>query len=92
MVKLKTAEMLGYKGTLTDLRKAEVNAKYASLYLKYQQERYGAEDWCQLASAYNAGSYMESKKSPGKPRNLEYVKRVQKKLAEDIRDKLSCNE
>jgi len=35
---------------------------------------------------------MESKKSPGKPRNLEYVKRVQKKLAEDIRDKLSCNE
>ena len=90
MVKLNTAQMLGFKGTLTDLRKPEINAKYAALYLQYQQDRYGEEDWCKLAASYNSGTFIESKKSPGKPKNLEYVKRVQKKLAEDIRDKLSC--
>lgn len=91
MVKLNTAQMLGFKGTLIDLRKVEVNAKYAALYLKYQQSRYGSEDWCKLAASFNSGTYAESKKNPGKPKNLEYVKRVQKKLAEDIRDKLSCD-
>lgn len=92
MVKLNTAQMLGFKGTLSNLREPEQNAKYAALYLQYQQDRYGAEDWCKLASSYNSGSFIESEKYPGKPKNLAYVKRVQKKLAEDIRDKLSCNE
>lgn len=91
MVKLNTAQMLGFKGNLTTLQKPEENAKYAALYLQYQQDRYGSEDWCKLAASYNSGTFVESKKRPGKPRNLEYVKRVQKKLAEDIRDRLSCD-
>lgn len=90
-IKESTARMLGFKGKTEELRNQIVAIKYSALYVKYQQDRYG-EDWCKITSAYNAGTFIESKKSPGKPKNMGYVRKVQKKLAEDIRDKLSCGE
>ena len=89
-VKESTARMLGFKGKTKDLMNPAVNAKYAALYLQYEQGRYGEDDWCILTSSYNAGSYNESSKFPGYPRNLKYVRLVQKKLPEDFKDRLSC--
>jgi soluble lytic murein transglycosylase-like protein len=90
-VKEDTARMLGFHGKAIDLRNAKVGIKYAALYLKYQQDRYGENDWCILAAAYNAGSYNESKKVPGKPMNLKYVRLVQRNLDKNLRDKMSCD-
>ena len=90
MVKEETAKMLGFTGNLMDLMDSKVNAKYAAKYLKFQEERYGSKDWCKLVSSYNAGTYKESKKQPGKPTNLVYVRRVQKKLDKNLQHRLSC--
>lgn len=90
-VKYGTAKMLGFKGKAEDLINPKINAKWAARYLKYQVDRYGESDWCKLAAAYNAGTYTESKKVPGKPRNLKYVRRVQKKLEILLQPKLSCS-
>jgi soluble lytic murein transglycosylase-like protein len=89
-VKLDTARMLNFKGKPEDLMDPKINTKYAALYLKYEQDRYGEDDWCVLAAAYNSGSYMESSKSPGYPKNLKYVKLVQKKLSTDLQYRLNC--
>jgi len=89
-IKLETAKMIGFKGRAKDLINPQVNAKWAALYLKYQEQRYGANKWCEMTAAYNAGSFSESKKFPGKPRNLKYVRRVQKNLDEELKNKLSC--
>lgn len=89
-VKYDTAKHMGFKGRPEDLVNPAVNAKFAAKYLKYQEERYGAADWCKLTAAYNAGTFNESKKTPGKPRNLVYVRRVQKKLADEFKPRLSC--
>lgn len=89
-LKAATAQMLGFKGTVTELMKPETNAQYAAEYLKYQQIRYGSENWCKLVSAYNAGSYNESTISPGYPKNLKYVRRVQNRLSQELRTKLAC--
>lgn len=91
-IKEDTARMLGFKGKASELMNTHTNAKWAARYLKYQEDRYGTNDWCKLAAAYNAGSYNESKKVPGKPRNLKYVRRVQRKLAEELQDRLSCED
>lgn len=88
-IKKATAEFLGFKGKSEELMNPKVNSKYAALYLKYQQERYG-DNWVQLAAAYNAGSYNPSNKVVGCPRNLRYVKLVQKKLPDSLKDRLSC--
>ncbi|MCX9024612.1 MAG: lytic transglycosylase domain-containing protein [Candidatus Methanoperedens sp.] len=88
-VKEDTARMLGFKGKASELRNAKVGIKYAALYLRYQEDRYG-DDWCKITAAYNAGSFNESKKLPGKPRNLKYVRRVQKQLDDEYKSKLSC--
>lgn len=88
-VKLGTAQMLGYKGTAHGLMNAEVNAKWAAKYLKYQSDRYNND--CMAVSAYNAGSYVESTKSPGHPRNLKYIRFIQKKLDNRFQYKLTCN-
>lgn len=90
MVKEATAKMLGFKGSVSELRKPEVNSKYAAAYLAYQQSRYGEDDWTKLASSYNAGSYVESKKAPGCPRNLKYIRLVQRKLETELKDRLNC--
>lgn len=89
-VKYETAKMIGFKGKADDLINPFQNAKWAARYLAFQVKRYGNSDWCKLAAAYNAGTFNESKKTPGKPRNLKYVRRVQKQLADHLQDKLSC--
>ncbi len=90
-VKLATARLVGFKGKPKDLMNASVNGKIAAMYLKYQQNRYGSE-WLKLASAYNAGSYSESSIVPGCPKNLKYVKLVQKKLPVSLQKRLNCGE
>jgi soluble lytic murein transglycosylase-like protein len=88
-LKKDTAILMGWKGKdETELRNPYVNAKYAALYLKYEQDRYG-DDWIKIASAYNAGSYVEGKVK-GCPRNLKYLKLVQAKLPEELQYKLDC--
>lgn len=89
-VKYETAKMLGFDGKAKDLMTPEINIKWAAEYLKYQNQRYNG-DWCKVVAAYNAGTYNESKVVPGKPRNLKYVRNVQRKLAEDLQSKLSCD-
>jgi soluble lytic murein transglycosylase-like protein len=84
-----TVLQLGFHGLPMDLMSPKVNAKYAALYLKYQQDRYG-QDWVKLASAYNAGSYFESRKNPGCPINWNYVKKVKEKLPLDLQNRLQC--
>lgn len=91
MVKLPTARFLGFKGNKEQLRNdPNINSLYAAKYLKYQSSRYKTDDWCTIAAAYNAGSYTESKILPGYPRNLKYVRRVQKRLPEEKKWKMSC--
>lgn len=88
-IKYETAKMLGYKGKAQGLMDAKTNAKFAALYLKYQESRYG-DDWVKLASSYNAGSYTESKKVVGCPRNLRYVKNIGKIIHKQYARKLYC--
>jgi soluble lytic murein transglycosylase-like protein len=88
-VKLDTAIQLGFHGNPEQLKEPRINAHYAALYLKYQVDRYGDGDWCTITASYNSGSYVESE-NPGYPKNLNYVRLVQKKLPEDFKDKLSC--
>lgn len=88
-IKLETAEMIGFDGDSKEIMKPEVNALWAGKYLKYQLDRYD-DNACKAVAAYNAGSYNESKKVPGKPRNLKYVINVQKKLAEKNKDMIVC--
>lgn len=88
-VKLGTAQMLGYTGTGKGLMDPKENAKWAANYVKWQKERYDY-DWCKVTAAYNAGTYNESKVLPGYPRNLKYVRKVQKRLEIDLQSKLSC--
>ena len=80
---------MGFRGNPIELMDPKVNSKYAALYLKYQVSRYGEDNWCVLTAAYNSGTYRESKKRPG-PKNLGYVRLVQKKLPEEFKDRLSC--
>ena len=89
-IKEATAKMLGFKGNAMELRNAVISTKYAALYLQYQLNRYN-NNWCQAVAAYNAGSYLESEKKPGYPKNLRYVKLVQGKLRKDMQYRLECN-
>jgi soluble lytic murein transglycosylase-like protein len=89
-IKENSARQMGFTGLPIELMDPKVNAKYAALYLKYEQDRYGEDDWCVLTSAYNSGSYNESTKMPGYPKNLKYVRLVQRKLPDDFKDRLSC--
>lgn len=97
-VKLATARMLGFKGSTKELMTDKMNAKFAAMYVKYQQNRYSvtdkmtdkSQDWVKLVSAYNAGSYVESKIVPECPRNLKYLRLVQKKLPTELQYRLNC--
>lgn len=89
-VKYDTAKMMGFDGKAKDLMNPEVNAKWAAEYLKFQKDRYDG-NWMKSTAAYNSGTYNESKKLPGCPRNLAYVQFVQKKLEEPLQSKLSCD-
>ena len=86
-----TAKLLGFKGNRIALKKPKTNALWAARYLKMQMDRYD-NDYCKAVAAYNSGSYNESKKVPGKPRNLKYVKSVQKLIVEEnVAMLLECN-
>lgn len=87
-VKENSARQLGFTGDAMELRDPKVGIKYAALYMKYEQDRYG-DDWIKVTSSYNAGSYTEGK-IPNCPRNLKYLKLVQAKLPEELRYKLEC--
>lgn len=89
-IKYETAKMVGFTGESKELMKAETNAEWAATYLKYQKSRYGG-DWVKSTAAYNSGTYFESTKVPGCPKNLQYIKYVQGKLEKSLQDKLSCN-
>ena len=84
-----TARMLGYKGPAMELRNANIAAKYAAQYIRYQMDRYG-DDWCMVTAAYNSGTFIESEKKPGYPKNLKYVRLVQAKLPKELQYRLNC--
>lgn len=78
-IKHETAQMLGFKGTSEELMRTSINAEFAAKYLKYQLKRYNG-DTLKATAAYNAGSYIPSTKVLGKPRNFEYIEKVNKIL------------
>lgn len=86
-VKKDTAKMMGYNVNGNDLMKPEVNAKVAASYLKYQLDRYD-NNMCMATASYNAGRYNPSSKMIGHPRNLKYIRSVQKLLGPEIKHKL----
>jgi len=89
-LKVGTAALFGFKGNPNQLNELKTNAKYAALYLRRHQEHYG-EDWIKLTAAYNAGSFFPSKKNPRCPKNMGYVKLVQKKLPLELQRILDCD-
>jgi len=89
-VKEATARMVGFKGKVAELMKPKINVYYAAKYLSYQQDRYGQHNWVKIAAAYNAGSYIPSKKKPGCPANHKYLLKVQAYLEEELKSKLYC--
>jgi soluble lytic murein transglycosylase-like protein len=88
-IKHETAKMFGFKGQPMELRNAEVSTKYSALYLKYQLDRYNG-NVCKATASYNSGTYMESTKKPGFPKNLKYVRLVQKRLDKSLQPMLNC--
>lgn len=71
-MQLKTAQMLGFKGTSKQLMHPSINVKYAAKYLKKQLIRYDGQ-LDKAVSSYNAGSYT--------PKNKYYVNRVFRAMA-----------
>ena len=88
-IKYETAKMVGFTGKAKELMDPKINAQWAAAYLKFQKSRYNG-DWMKSTAAYNSGTYNESKKVPGCPRNLKYIRRVQKNLDEKLQDRLNC--
>jgi soluble lytic murein transglycosylase-like protein len=91
-VKLETAFQMGFHGTRKQLEDPKVNALYSAKYLKWQLDQYSG-DVCKAVAAYNSGSYSESRHRPGVPRNIKYVKEVQKLIKEEsVAAMLECNQ
>jgi soluble lytic murein transglycosylase-like protein len=88
-IKYDSAYQMGFRGLPYELNSPQASSYWAARYLKYQQKRYG-DDWVKIAASYNSGSYFPSNKNLGGPKNLKYVKLVQRKLPEDFKDRLSC--
>lgn len=88
-IKYETSLTLGFHGKPMELRNPHIGTKYAALYLKYQLNRYNG-NICKSVAAYNAGSYIESTKMTNHPKNLRYVKSVQKRLDKRLRPMLDC--
>lgn len=81
-IKANTAKMLGFHGLPIGLMDPQINAKYAALYLKMQLNRYDG-DWIKATSAYNSGTYIESKKYSGIPINFKYLNKIKKFLSKE---------
>jgi soluble lytic murein transglycosylase-like protein len=86
-VKIGTAKMMNYEVTGKDLMNPEVNAVVAASYLKYQIDRYNG-NLCKATASFNSGRYNPSDKAPGHPRNLKYLRSVQKLLDPSLRPQL----
>lgn len=89
-LKFATALALGFSGKPEELMDPKTNVYFAAQYLQYQQSRYGVKEWCKQVSAYNSGTYNESEIYPGFPKNLKYVRLVQRRLPKHLQSKLSC--
>lgn len=91
-VKEATAIQVGYKLTHKQLGEPKKNAMIAAKYLRWQLDQYD-NNYCQAVAAYNSGTYHESKKKPGYPRNFKYVQAV-KDLIEDENERnlLDCEQ
>lgn len=57
-----TAKMLGFRGTLVELKQPDINVYYAGLYLKKQLTRYNNNSE-KAISAYNAGRYIKTNRA-----------------------------
>lgn len=88
-IKYDTAKMIGFTGQAKELMVPATNAKWAAEYLKFQKNRYDG-DWMKSTAAYNSGTYNPSLKMIGCPRNLQYIRYVQKKLDDSLKSKLEC--
>jgi len=86
-VKEATAIQIGFKLNRKQLSDPKINALIAAKYLKWQLDRYN-NDYCHAVAAYNSGTYYESKKKPGFPKNLEYVEAVKNLIEEEEERKL----
>jgi soluble lytic murein transglycosylase-like protein len=90
-LKEQSVKMIGFKGNRKSLENPKINALWAAKYLMWQLERYNGNA-CKAVAAYNSGTYKESKKKPGYPKNLKYVKKVQKLIDNNyISGMLECN-
>ena len=88
-IKEKTARNLGFTGKAVELNDPKVCGEFAAKYIRYQQGIYG-DDWVKVVASYNAGVYNPSNKVLGCPRNLKYIRAVQKLLPEDLKHRLDC--
>lgn len=74
-LKLNTARLMGFKGTVEQLKNPKINIYYAAKYLKYQLSRY-QNNTTKAVAAYNTGTYKT--KPNGLVVNTRYVAMVQK--------------
>lgn len=79
-IKYETAQALGFKGSIGQLRKPEYNVYWAGKYLRVQLDRYRGDPRKAIA-AYNAGSHRINKR--GLTKNRKYVSKVFNAWAND---------
>jgi len=78
-VQFRTAQWLGYKGSVQGLFDPKVNVKYASKYFVYLVKRENGNIYNAIIS-YNAGSVILNKR--GIPINQQYLNKVLKAMEE----------
>jgi len=78
-VQFRTAQWLGYKGSVQGLFDPKTNVKYASKYLVYLLKRENDNIYNAIVS-YNAGSVILNKK--GHPINQQYLNKVLRAIEE----------
>ena len=88
-LKENTASLFGFDNESENLNNPKTNAKYAALYLKYQLNRYDGS-WVMATAAYNSGTYNPSNRALGCPRNLKYLRNVQRKLEKELQPRMHC--
>lgn len=82
-----TAKQMGYKGKPAGLFNAQINAKYAAKYLRWQLKRY-KNNWLLAIVSYNAGSVIRNRR--GRIVNFKYADKIIKTLGGECERK-QCN-
>lgn len=72
-VKFSTAQLMGFEGTVEQLKQPKINAHYAAAYLRKQIDRYNG-DIVKGVASYNSGTLKADKNNL--PVNLAYVRKV----------------